>query len=180
MENKIRFRGYITFEDSLKVQKVLEKKKLFTSSGAITITTLGLTAFIIYKMQVGMLVAVFLLLFMSVFMYGGFRFMRSSAKKTQEKIYEKACSKRSGFLDMNGITIKKNKIKTTIPWNLFEKAIQTEDIITIMKNKESLSFAKYMFDNEGDWFRAKKLIMSKYLTGPVKSRSPQLTENKGC
>jgi hypothetical protein len=41
MDNKIRFRGYLTFEDSLKVQKTLEGGKIFSSSIAITVATLG-------------------------------------------------------------------------------------------------------------------------------------------
>lgn len=179
MENKIRFRGYITFEDSLKVQKTLEKGKLFTSSAIITFATLGLTAFIIYKMQPGILVAVFFLLFMGVFMVVGFRFMKKSARKTQEKIYERACTKRTGVLTKKGITIRKNKIKTPVPWNLFEKALETDGVITIMKDKESLSFARYMFDNDKDWFEAKKLIMNKYNQPPIKSPNPKLEENTG-
>lgn len=158
----IRFRGYLTFEDTLKVQKALEEKKFFSSSVAISVVTLGMTGFIIYKMQLEMLVAAFLLLFMGAFMYGGFRLMKASARNAQKKIYEKACTKRNGVLTNNQIAIRKNKITTKIPWNLFEKAVETENIITIIKNKETLSFAQYMFDTERDWSQAKKLIMSKY------------------
>jgi hypothetical protein len=162
MDNKIRFRGYLTFEDSLKVQKTLEGGKILSSSIAITMATLGITAFIIYKMEIDMLVTVFLLFFMSAFMYGGFRVMKTSARKTQEKIYEKACTKRTGTLTTDAITIRKNKVNTMIPWKQFEKAIETENIITIMKNKETLSFAKYMFNNDQDWSQAKELIRRKY------------------
>jgi hypothetical protein len=162
MENKIRFRGYLKFEDSLKVQKALGNEKWLTSSFAITSATLAITGFIIYKMQAEMLVAAFLLLFMGAFMYGGFRLMKASAKKTQEKIYEKACTKRHGVLTNKAINIRKNKITTSIPWKLFEKAVETQGIITILKDKETLSFARYMFDNDEDWSQAKKLIMSKY------------------
>jgi hypothetical protein len=158
----IRFRGYLKFEDSLKVQKAIEGRKFLSSTGVITVATLGITAFIIYKMQTGMLVAAFLLLFMGAFMYGGFRLMKASAKKTQEKMYEKACTKRNGTLTNDAITVRKNKLITNIPWKLFEKAVETEGIITIMKDKETLSFARYMFDNDRDWAQAKKLIMSKY------------------
>jgi hypothetical protein len=158
----IRFRGYLKFEDSLKVAKALKKRRLLSSSVAITVATLGITALIIYKMQVGMLVASFLLLFMGAFMYGGFRLMKTSAKKAQKRIYEKACTKRNGVLTNKTITIRKNKNTTDIPWNVFEKAVETEGIITIMKENETLSFARYMFDNDSDWSQAKKLIRSKY------------------
>jgi len=166
MENKIRFRGYLKFEDSLKVQKALGNEKLLTSSIAITFLTLGITAFIIYKMKVEILVASFLLLFMCAFMFAGFRLMKTSARKAQERIYIKACTKRNGVLTYKEITIRKNKITTTMPWKLFDKVIETEGLITIKKDKETLSFARYMFDNESDWSQAKKLIMSKYSKTP--------------
>jgi hypothetical protein len=162
MDNKIRFRGYLTFEDSLKVQKTLEGGKILSSSCVITMVTLAITAFIIYKMNINMVVAVFLLFFMSAFMYGGFRLMKTSARKTQEKIYQKACTKRTGTLANDAITIRKNKVITVIPWKQFEKAVETENIITIMKNKETLSFARYMFDNDQDWSQAKELFRHKY------------------
>jgi len=162
MENKIRFRGYLTFDDSLKVQKALGKRKFFSSSTIITVLTLSITAFIIYKMQVDTLFAAFLIFFMGAFMFGGFRLMKASARKTQEKIYEKACTKRNGVLTYDSITIRKNKVTTHIPWNLFKKAVETEGIITLIKDKETISFARYMFDTEKDWLQAKKLIVSKY------------------
>ncbi|MFO8083199.1 MAG: hypothetical protein R6U27_02630 [Desulfobacterales bacterium] len=162
MDNKIKFRGYLTFEDSLKVQKRFDNKKLLLSSAAITVAALGITGFVIYKMQTGMLAAAFLLLFMGAFMYGGFRLMNASAKKTQKKIYEKACTKRNGILANDKITIKKNKTVTDIRWNYFKKAVETENIITIIKDKETLSFARYMFYTEKDWSEAKKLIRAKY------------------
>jgi hypothetical protein len=162
MDNKIRFRGYLSFEDSLKVQKALEGRKILSSSIVTTVATLGITAFIIYKMEVDMIVAAFLLFFMGAFMYGGFRLMKTSARKTQEKIYEKACTKRTGTLTNDAITIRKNKVITNIPWKQFEKAVETENIITIMKNKETLSFARYMFNNDQEWSQAKTLIKHKY------------------
>jgi hypothetical protein len=158
----IRFRGYLTFEDSLKVQKTLEGGKILSSSIVTTVATLGITAFIIYKMKVDILVAAFLLFFMGAFMYGGFRLMKTSARKTQEKIYQKACTKRTGTLTNDAITIRKNKVTTNIPWKQFEKTVETNNIITIIKNKETLSFARYMFDNDQDLSQAKKLIRDKY------------------
>lgn len=142
MDKKIRFRGYLTFDDSLKVQKLLEKKKLFAPPTAISLTTLAITAFVIYKMKVEMVFAIFLLLFMGFFMYGGFRLMKGSAGKTQKKIYEKACTSRNGTLTNDFITIRKQKTTTNIPWKFFEKAIEKEGIITVMKGKETLSFAR--------------------------------------
>lgn len=158
MDNKIRFKGYLTFEDSLKVQKTLENRRLLLSSAIITMVTLGITGFIIYKMQAGIVSATFLLLFMSAFMYGGFRLMKASARKTQKTIYEKACTNRNGTLANDKITIKKNKTVTDIPWKFFERVFETEGIITIIRDKEALSFARYMFSNDKDWSEAKKLI----------------------
>ncbi len=166
MENKIRFRGYLTFEDSIKVQKTLEGRKIFSPSVGITVITLVITLLIIYKMHVEMIFAGFLILFMGAFMVGGFRLMKTSATKAQEKVYEKACTKRTGFLSQDGITIRKNKITTNIPWHVFDHAIETEGIITIRKDKETISFARYMFDTDKDWSMAKNLILKKYSKSP--------------
>ncbi len=162
MDNKIKFSGYLTFEDSLKVQKALENKKWLSTYAIITIITLGVTGFIIYKMQADVLLAGFLLLFMCILMYGGFRFMKTIARKTQKNIYAKACTKRNGTFTPDKITIRKNKATTDIPWKYFEQAIETDGIITLIRGKETLSFAKYMFHHKKDWTKAKNILRDKY------------------
>jgi len=162
MDKKIRFRGYLTFADSLKVQKAMARRRLVSSPVMITVAALGVTAFIIYKMQADLLFGGFLLVFMAGFMFGGLRLMRTAAAKTQKRVYEKACSKRTGMLREDGITIRKNKAVRRLPWDAFEMAVELDGVVAVMKDTETLGFAKYMFDTEVDWDLAKALILSRY------------------
>ena len=125
-DNIIRFRGYLTFPDSLKVQKAMEKRRWISPFAAISAVTLAATALAIYWMKVGMLFGGFLMVFMGAFMFGGLRLMRNAAAKTQKRVYEKACVKRTGALSADGITIRKNKAVTTLPWDAFERAAALE------------------------------------------------------
>lgn len=161
-DKKIRFRGYLTFADSLKVQKAMARRRLVSPSAAITAVTIAATAFIIYKMSVGVVIGGFLVVFMGAFMFWGLRILRSTAAKTQKRVYEKACAKRTGMLGDDGITIRKNKAVSTLPWGAFEKAVALEGVVAVMKGTETLGFAKYMFDSEVDWDQAKRLILSQY------------------
>ena len=161
-DKKIRFRGYLTFADSLKVQKAMERRRLVSPSAAITAVTIAATAFLIYRMQVGIVIGGFLIVFMGAFMFWGLRILKSAAAKTQKRVYEKACAKRTGMLGDDGITIRKNKAVSTLPWSAFEKAVELEGVVAVMKGTETLGFAKYMFDAGTDWDKAKALILRQY------------------
>lgn len=162
MAQNIRFRGYLTFDDSLKVQQVLKTRRIIPPTAIVTILTLGAVALALSQMHVGKPMAVFMLVFLAAFMGGGFWLMNTSARKSQKKLYEKACIKRQGILNTDGIQIKKGKTRHHIPWHKFDKAIEVEGILAIVKNRESLGFAKYMFSSESEWSRARDLIKSHY------------------
>lgn len=162
-DKKIRFRGYLTFADSLKVQKSMERRQLVTPPAAVSAVTLAVTAFMIYWLEVGMLFGAFLLVFMGGFMFWGLRILRRAAAKTQKRLYEKACARRTGVLGEDGITIRKNKAVSTLPWGAFERAVELEGVVAVMKGTETLGFAKYMFDSGVDWERARTLILSRYV-----------------
>lgn len=161
-EKPIRFRGYLTFADSLQVQKAMERRRWISPFAVITGVTLAATAAAIHWMKVGLFFGGFLLLFMGVFMYGGLRLMRSTAAKTQKRVYERSCVKRTGTLSEAGIAIRKQKAVTTLPWKAFEKAVELEGVVAAMRGSESLGFARYMFDTEADWDQARALILSRY------------------
>lgn len=161
-DEKIRFRGYLTFADSLKVQKAMETRRRVPASWWISAAALGATALFIYWMQVGVVFGAFLILFMAAFMYGGLRIMRSAAAKTQQRVYEKACTKRTGVLSAGGVTIRRNKALRSLPWDAFERAVDLGAVLAVTRGTETIGFAKYMFDTEMDWDRAKALILDRY------------------
>ncbi len=159
---KIRFRGYLTFADSLKVQKALQKRRRVSPFLVITVVTFAATALAIYKMQVGALYAGFLIVFMAAFMYGGLRLMRRAADRTQQQVYEKSCRKRTGVLTDEAITIRKNKALRSIPWDSFDRALSLDGVVALVRGDDTLAFAKYMFDSEMDWEQARKRMLERY------------------
>jgi hypothetical protein len=162
MAQSIRFRGYLTFDDSLKVQKVLKTRRIIPPTAIVTILTLGAVALALMQMHVDKPTAVFMLVFLTAFMGGGFWLMNTSARKSQKKLYEKACIKRQGTLNNDGIQIKKGKTRHHIPWHTFDNAIEVDNILAVVKNGESLGFAPYMFSSESEWSRGSNLIKSQY------------------
>jgi hypothetical protein len=165
MAQNIRFRGYLTFDDSLKVQQALKTRRLVPPVAIVTVLTLGAVALAFWQMKVEKSMAIFMLVFLAAFMGGGFWLMNASARKSQKKLYEKACIKRHGTLKEDGIQIKKGHNRHHISWELFDKTIEIDGILAVVKKTESLGFARYMFSSENEWSRARDLIKSRYPQG---------------
>jgi hypothetical protein len=45
---------------------------------------------------------------------------------------------------------------------LFDKTIEIDGVLAVVKSGESLGFAKYMFSSENEWSRARDLIKRQY------------------
>ena len=162
MEHNIRFKGYLTFEDSLKVTRGLKPRRRVPPAALVSVFTLGVVALVLRQMGVSMPMAVMTMGFLGVFMAGGFWLMNNSARKTQANLYRKACIKRRGTLDAKGIRITKGQTRKTILWEQFERAIEVDGIVAIVKGGESLGFARYMFRSDNEWSRARDLIRDRY------------------
>lgn len=162
MDKKIRFKGYLTFDDSLKLQRTIKPRPLVPPAAIVTVLTMGAVALVLWKMGVDMPMAALMLIFLGGFMAGGFWLMNNSARKTQARLYRKACIKRRGTLEANAIQIKKGQTRKTIPWELFDHTIEIDGIIAIVKGGESLGFARYMFPSDDAWSRARSLIKDRY------------------
>jgi len=162
MTQNIRFRGYLTFDDSLKVQQALKPRRLLAPVTMVTALTLGGVILAFSQMNVGKPMAIFMLVFLVAFMGGGFWLMSTSARKSQKRLYAKACIKRHGTLKADGIQIKKGHNKHHISWDSFDKTIEVDGIVAIVKKGETLGFAQYMFSSESEWSRARDLIKSRY------------------
>jgi hypothetical protein len=162
MEQDIRFRGYLNFDDSLKVQQAIKPRRLVPPTALVTLVMLGAVALVLSGMHVGIIPALLLLAFLGTFMAVGYRLMSSSARKSQQKLYEQACIKRHGLLKADGIHIKKGQDRKSIPWEFFDKAIEVENLVAVVKKGEILGFARYMFNTDGEWSRARDLILSRY------------------
>lgn len=163
MNQQIKFSGYLTFKDSMEVMEQIENKKFFTTSGIVTIMLLVAFAITIALMSDGIGIFIFSLTFLCVVMSVGAWFIRKSNRNEQKKHYEKECVSREGTLAPDKITIKFDKIKTEINWELFDKAIKIGNAVVIVKDNEFLGFAEYMFNSHSDWLGAKELISKKYV-----------------
>ena len=162
MEKNIRFRGYLTFDDSLKVQQALKPRRLLAPVAMVTVLTLGAVILTFSQMNVGKPMAIFMLVFLAAFMGGGFWLMNTSARKSQKRLYAKACIKRHGALKADGIQIKKGHNRHLVPWVSFDKTIEVDGIVAVIKKGETLGFAQYMFSSESEWSRARDLIKGHY------------------
>jgi len=162
MEKNIKFRGYLTFDDSLKVQQALKPRRLVSPVAMVTVLTLGAVILAFSQMNIEKTMAIFMLVFLVAFMGGGFWLMNTSARKSQKRLYAKACVKRHGTLKADGIQIKKGHNRHHISWELFDKTIEIDGILAVVKKSESLGFARYMFSSENEWSRARDLIKSRY------------------
>ncbi len=160
-EQEIRFRGYLTFEDSLKVQRTVRPRRV-PPAALVTVAMLGAVALVLSQMRVGLLPAFLLLAFLGTFMAVGYRLIHSAARRSQQKLYEQACIKRNGILKTDGIHIKRGTDRKTIPWERFDQAIEVSGLIAIIKKTEAIGFARYMFNTESEWSRARDMILSRY------------------
>lgn len=161
MEHDIRFRDYLTFEDSLRVQRAVNPRRV-PPSVLVTVGVLAAVALTLSRMRLGILPAFLLLAFLGIFMAVGYRLMMASARRSQQTLYEKACIKRNGVLKPEGIVIKRGRDRKTIPWERFDRAVDLEGVVAVVKKGETLGFARYMFNTESEWSRARNLILSRY------------------
>lgn len=157
----IRFQGYLTFDHSLKLQRVLKPRRIVPPGALVSVVTLAAAALVLSRLHTGMLPAVLLLAFLGVFMAVGFRLMAASARKSQQKVYEAACIERHGILKADGIHIKRGQTRKSIPWQRIDRAVEVDDLVAVVTNGESIGFARYMFNTESEWHRARRMILER-------------------
>ena len=157
----IRFRGYLTFDDSLKMQRAVKPRRLIPPAALVTVATLAAAALVLSGMRTGLLPAVLLLAFLGVFMAVGLRLMAASARKSQQNVYERACITRNGILKADGIHIKRGQTRKAIPWDRFDRVLELDGVIAVVKGRESIGFARYMFNTDGEWQRARAAILDR-------------------
>ena len=154
----IRFKGYLNFDDSLRMQRALKPRRSIPPAALVTVATLAAAALVLSGMHTGLLPAVLLLAFLGVFMAVGLRLMSASARKSQQNVYASACIARNGILKADGIHIKRGQTRQSIPWDRFDRVLEMDSIIAVVKGGESIGFARYMFNTDGEWQRARAVI----------------------
>jgi hypothetical protein len=159
----IRFKGWITFEDALRVERLLIPQKIWSVTGVTTIAlmvAIGITGMSI-STQTSLPYAILFLVFLVIaggFIGGLFWLMQKFSLKAKRKHYDRNLIERSGTLNADKITVATNKTMTEIQWDLFDKIITTENLVLVAKDKEYMAFAPYMFSSKQEWDACQALV----------------------
>jgi len=158
MTEEIQFKGWITFEDALRVERLLTPRKFWSVSGVTTIAVMAAIAVNVMRIQTSWPFTVLFLLITSGFSGGLFWLMDRSNMKAKRNHYDRSLIERKGTLGRDKITVETDKTKTEMRWDFFDKVIEAEDLVLVATDKEYMAFAPYMFTTKGDWVACQIII----------------------
>ena len=156
--NEIKFSGNLTFEDHKMIYKILNKNEFFSFEGKLVIALLSLSTVILAFFIMGLVEALFFISTIVIFFGGMAWWYYNQLQKSWKTEYNKQNEHRNGVLTSNLIHICKGENSGEFQWNFFESHFETDEIMTVVKGNEFLSFAHYMFDSQSEWSKAKRLI----------------------
>jgi|GEM_PF-3972861 len=84
--------------------------------------------------------------------------MQRSSMKAKRKHYNRNAFERFGTVAEDKITVATDKTKTEMQWDLFDKVIETDDLVLVAKDKEYMAFAPYMFSTKQDWETCREIV----------------------
>ncbi len=148
MTEEIQFKGWITFEDALRVERLLIPRKFWSVSGVTTIAVMVAIALNVMRIQTSWPFTILFLLITGGFIAGLFWLMHRSSLKAKRKHYDRDLIERKGTLAGDKITVATDKTKTEMRWDLFDKVIEADDLVLVAKDKEYMAFAPYMFSTK--------------------------------
>lgn len=158
MTQTIQFKGWITFEDALRVERLLIPRKFWSVSGVTTIALMVAIAVTVMSIQTSLPFTILFLLITGGFFGGLFWLTHKSSLKAKRRHYDRNLIERSGTLSADMITVATDKTKTEMKWDLFDKIITTDNLVLVAKDKEYMAFAPYMFSNEQEWDVCQALV----------------------
>jgi hypothetical protein len=158
MMETIPFKGWITFEDALRVERLLVPRKIWSVSGVTTILVVAAIAVKVMAIDTSWPFTVLFLVITVAFIGGLLWVMQRSNMKAKRKHYSKDSIERSGTVAADKITIVTDKTKTEMQWDLFDKVIEADDLVLVAKDKEYMAFAPYMFSTRQDWETCREIV----------------------
>ncbi len=158
MMEPIPFKGWITFEDALRVEHLLVPRKIWSVSGVTTILVTATIAIKVMDIDTSWPFTVLFLVITAAFIGGLFWVMQRSNMKAKRKHYDKDSIERSGNVSADKITIVTDKTRTEMQWDLFDKVIEADDLVLVAKDKEYMAFAPYMFSTRQDWMTCREIV----------------------
>ena len=167
MIEEIPFKGWITFEDALRVERLLNPRKFWSVSGITTIAVVAAIALNVMAIETSWPFTVLFLAIMGIFIGGIFWLMNRSNLKAKRKHYDRSLTERTGILVADKIIVETEKTKTEMLWDLFDNVIESDNIILVAKDKEYMAFAPYMFSTKDEWEACKLLVLNKINGAPT-------------
>ncbi|MDA8428321.1 MAG: hypothetical protein M0T70_03595 [Geobacteraceae bacterium] len=159
MTDKIPFKGWITFEDSLRVEKILFRKKILSFHRIVTGLGIVVISSLILATEVPILVTIFTMLFGAGIVGGTLWYSKRSMYKAKSESYAKETQvERCGSLSSENIKVTSDKAKNEINWEFFSRIEESENLVIVAKDDYYVAFAPYMFGNLMDWERCKNLF----------------------
>ncbi|MFO1492467.1 MAG: hypothetical protein U1F77_09130 [Kiritimatiellia bacterium] len=156
--NEVQFKGWITFDDALRAERLLMPRKFWSVSGFTTIAVMAAIAFNVTRIQKSWSFTVLFLFIIGVFCGGIFWLMHWSNLITKRKHYDGNLIERKGALTLERITVETEKTKTEMRWDLFDKVIEAVDLVLVVKDKEYMAFAPYMFTTKEEWAACQTMV----------------------
>ena len=158
MTQTIQFKGWITFEDALRVERLLVPRKFWSVSGVTTILLMAAIAVTVISIQTSLPFTILFLAITGGFVGGLFWLMHKSNLRAKRKHYNRNTIERSGTLAADMITVATDKTRTEMKWDLFDKVITSDNLVLVAKDKEYMAFAPHMFQTQRDWETCKALV----------------------
>ena len=156
--NSVQFKGWITFDDALRVEKILAPRKLWSASGLITIAVMATIAVNVIAIQSSWLFTIIFLTGAGIFTGGLLWVLHRSNMNAKRKHYASHSIERTGTLAEDIITVFTDKTKSEMQWDLFDKVIETDGLVLAAKGMDYVAFAPYMFATPQDWNACKEII----------------------
>ena len=156
--NTVPFKGWITFDDAIRIEKILVPRKIWSVSGLVTIAVMASIAVNVIAMQSSWLFTIIFLPCAIIFFGGLLWLLHRSNLNSKRKNYAKLSIERTGTLAEDIITVFTDKTKSEMQWDLFDKVIETDDLVLAAKGMDYMAFAPYMFATTQDWNVCKEII----------------------
>ena len=157
----IPFKGWINFEDALRVERIILPRKIWSISGVTTIIVVAAIAVNVMAIDTSWPYTFLFLGIAAAFIGGMFWLISRTNLNAKRKHFGKELVERSGVVAEDRITVATEKTKTELQWDLFDRFIETDGLVLAVKDKEYMAFAPYMFDSKEKWEACRQIVRSK-------------------
>ena len=157
----IPFKGWINFEDTLRVERLLVQRKIWSVSGITTIIVVAAIAVKVMSVDTSWPFAVLFLAITAAFIGGMVWLISRTNLKARRKHFDRNLVERCGIVAEDKITVATDKTRTELQWDVFDRVIEADGLVIGAKDKEYIAFALYMFETKEQWEACKAIVRTK-------------------